>query len=130
MEELIRVLRCESNVLVQKLGLCLWSLIFLSPCRMSPFLAWVDFHAHSRFARSTIPEKKWGTTRSLLYCLGYTRHCLRKTEKISSIMQSSDILDHSEQPSYKYPPTCTCDVILSICGGKTRVDAGLPVVNN
>ena len=32
---------------------------------MSPFLAWVDFHARSRFARSTIPEEKWGTTRSL-----------------------------------------------------------------
>ena len=30
-----------------------------------PFLAWVDFHARSRFARSTIPEEKWGTTRSL-----------------------------------------------------------------
>ena len=27
---------------------------------MSPFLAWGDFHA-----RSTIPEEKWGTTRSL-----------------------------------------------------------------
>ena len=33
--------------------------------RVSPFLAWGDFHAHSRFARSTIPEEKWGTTRSL-----------------------------------------------------------------
>ena len=32
---------------------------------MSPFLAWGDFHAHSRFARSTIPEDKWGTTRNL-----------------------------------------------------------------
>ena len=32
---------------------------------VSPFLAWVDFHARSRFARSTIPEEKWGTTRSL-----------------------------------------------------------------
>ena len=32
---------------------------------MSPFLAWVDFHAPSRFARSTIPEEKWETTRSL-----------------------------------------------------------------
>ena len=32
---------------------------------MSPFLAWGDFHARSRFARSTIPEEKWGTTRSL-----------------------------------------------------------------
>ena len=33
---------------------------------MSPFLAWGDFHARSRFARSTIPEEKWGTTRSLV----------------------------------------------------------------
>ena len=39
---------------------------FLSPRRVSPFLAWGDFHARSRFARSTIPEEKWGTTRSLL----------------------------------------------------------------
>ena len=36
-----------------------------SPRRVSPFLAWGDFHALSRFARSTIPEEKWGTTRSL-----------------------------------------------------------------
>ena len=28
--------------------------------------AWGDFHARSRFARSTNPEEKWGTTRSLL----------------------------------------------------------------
>ena len=27
--------------------------------------AWGDFHARSRFARPTIPEEKWGTTRSL-----------------------------------------------------------------
>ena len=40
-------------------------LIFLSPRRVSPFLAWGDFHARSRFARPTIPEEKWGTTRSL-----------------------------------------------------------------
>ena len=33
--------------------------------RVSPFLAWGDFHARSRFARSTIPEEKWGTARSL-----------------------------------------------------------------
>ena len=33
--------------------------------RVSPFLAWGNFHARSRFARSTIPEEKWGTTRSL-----------------------------------------------------------------
>ena len=55
----------QSAVKGQKLGLCLWSLIFLSPLRVSPFLAWGDFHARSRFARSTIPEEKWGTTRSL-----------------------------------------------------------------
>ena len=30
------------------------------------FLAWGDFHARSRFARPTIPEEKWGTTRSLV----------------------------------------------------------------
>ena len=29
----------------------------LFPPRL-PFLAWDDFHAHSRFARSTIPEDK------------------------------------------------------------------------
>ena len=29
------------------------------------FLAWGDFHARSCFARFTIPEDKWGTTRSL-----------------------------------------------------------------
>ena len=29
------------------------------------FLAWGDFHARLRFARSTIPEEKMGTTRSL-----------------------------------------------------------------
>ena len=32
---------------------------------VSPFLAWGDFHARSRLARSPIPEEKWGTTRSL-----------------------------------------------------------------
>ena len=32
---------------------------------MSPFLAWGDFHALLRFAGSTFPEDKWGTTRSL-----------------------------------------------------------------
>ena len=38
----------------------------LSTRRVSPYLAWVDFHARSRFVRSTIPEEKWGTTRSLI----------------------------------------------------------------
>ena len=33
--------------------------------KLSPFLAWGDLHPRSRFTRSTIPEEKWGTTRSL-----------------------------------------------------------------
>ena len=33
--------------------------------KITPFLAWGDFHARLRFFRSTIPEEKWGTTRSL-----------------------------------------------------------------
>ena len=41
-------------------------LIFFSPRRVSPFLAWGDYHARSRFACSTVPEDKWGTTRSLI----------------------------------------------------------------
>ena len=36
----------------------------LSPPRIA-FLALGDFHARSRFACSTIPEEKWGTTRGL-----------------------------------------------------------------
>ena len=40
--------------------------------RVSPFLAWGDFHARSRFDRSTVPEEKWGTTRSLsIYNVGH-----------------------------------------------------------
>ena len=38
----------------------------------SPFLAWGDFHVRSRFARSTtIPEEKWGTTRSLIHSMKF-----------------------------------------------------------
>ena len=37
----------------------------LSPPRLA-FLAWGDFHARLRFARSTITEEKWGTTRNLV----------------------------------------------------------------
>ena len=36
----------------------------INPCEKRRH-AWGDFHARSRFARSTIPEEKWGTTRSL-----------------------------------------------------------------
>ena len=38
----------------------------------SPFLAWGDFHARSLFARSTIPEEKWGTIRSLVRDKGFS----------------------------------------------------------
>ena len=34
--------------------------IFLSPRRVSPFLAWGDFHARSRFARSAVSEENSG----------------------------------------------------------------------
>ena len=50
------------------------SLIFLSPHSVSPFLACDDFHARSRFARSTIPEEKWGTTRTLLSNILFITH--------------------------------------------------------
>ena len=38
----------------------------ISPRRVSPALAWGNFHARSRFARFTFHEEKWGTTRSLI----------------------------------------------------------------
>ena len=31
-----------------------------SPHARKAFLAWGDFHTRTRFARSTIPEEKWG----------------------------------------------------------------------
>ena len=42
-----------------------WKAPQASPRRVSPFLRWGDFHARSRFARSTVLEDKRGTTRSL-----------------------------------------------------------------
>ena len=44
--------------------------------RVSPFLEWGDFHARSRFARSTIPEEKLGTTRSLCCMCRVVVECL------------------------------------------------------
>ena len=69
-------LQNQSAVKGQKLGLCLQSLIFLSPRRVSPFLAWGDFHARSRFARSSIPEETQGTIRSLIIYI-YSRKLKR-----------------------------------------------------
>ena len=46
------------------------------------FLAWGDFHARSRFAHSTIPEEKWGTTRSLAAgCFGVGRRSTKDLEQ-------------------------------------------------
>ena len=43
---------------------------------MLPFLAWGDFYACSHFARSTIPEEKWGITCSLAeYRLSQLQAC-------------------------------------------------------
>ena len=61
---------------------------------MSPFLAWGDFHARSRFVRSTIPEEKWGTTPSLpstRHNQLFTRNC--KCDKLL-VRGSYRIIDH------------------------------------
>ena len=55
------------------------SVIFLSPRRVSPLLVWGDFHARSRFARPTIPEEKWGTTRSLQEIILHSLSQVRET---------------------------------------------------
>ena len=52
------------------------ALSFFYPRRVSPFLAWADFTRAPRFARSTIPEEKWGTTRSL-NCVCEPKNCLK-----------------------------------------------------
>ena len=77
----------QSAVEGQNLRLCLLSLILLFPRRVSPFLQWGDFHARSSFARSTIPEENWGTTRSLAIRLGDTgqrRHCFDSCQLIET----------------------------------------------
>ena len=42
------------NAVTRNHGSCSIQVIFV------PFLRWGNFHARSRFARSTIPEEKWG----------------------------------------------------------------------
>ena len=58
--------------------------------RVSPVLAWGDFHARSRVARSTIPEEKWGTTRSLKYGLLMLSNllvpCSVKTKRLCNLI--------------------------------------------
>ena len=67
--------------------------------RVSPFLAWGDFHARSRFARSTIPEEKWGTTRSLHRfrfspCL--MRKRVEKSEAILALLDSFQCISNGK----------------------------------
>ena len=42
------------------------------------FLAWGDFHARSRFARSSIPEEKWGLLVVHLPLWGKTNHSINQ----------------------------------------------------
>ena len=41
------------------------------------FLAWGDFHARSRFDRSSIPEEKWGRTTSSLLAVSTSLYSVR-----------------------------------------------------
>ena len=83
---------------------------------VSPFLAWGDFHMRSRFARSTIPEEKWGTTRSLWSPLSKkqqkpqsTPHCARlfplpsgyHAEMMAGIAYSKKSGIHSQGSNFK-----------------------------
>ena len=82
----------------------------VSPRRVSPFLACGDFHERSRFARSTIPEEKWGTSRSLAcyfhhvliigaitkYCLGGGGALRLRARDSSNRINSTCTIDVSE----------------------------------
>ena len=76
---------------------------------MSPVLAWGDFHARSRFARSTIPEEKWGTTRSL-WCFKSDQFLSFRWITLWTTMPMAPVkLEHrvyfQAKPSTKYPAT-------------------------
>ena len=60
--------------------------IFSLPAACRLFLAWGDFHARSRFARSTISEEKWGTTRSLYMQMAEDDNTLRATQNSTEYM--------------------------------------------
>ena len=80
---------------------------------MSPFLAWGDFHARSRFARSTIPEEKWGTTRSLTTPWNYNKTRLLKLN-ISDILTLNFLL-------------CASDLIIPWCPNSRNHGPSVPV---
>ena len=66
---------------------------------VSPFLAWGDFHARSGFARSTIPEEKWRTSRSLLW-----QPCPEWSSDQAPVVQTLDKAIHrlNHYPAGKY----------------------------
>ena len=66
--KILPLLRLSVNFIQLRLTIIFHFSLSMLRC-VSPFLAWSDFHTRSRFARSTIPEEKWGTTRSLPYFL-------------------------------------------------------------
>ena len=49
-----------------------------------------DFHARSHFARSTIPEEKWGTTRSLSSTGEPFRPCLKRLKTFDTFFLLTD----------------------------------------
>ena len=73
----------------------------LSPPRLA-FLAWGDFHACSRFARSTIPEGEWG--RLVVYLLSREEKrklCLNRIKPLKS--PQPELLDQSILFSFAKP---------------------------
>ena len=71
--------------------------------RVSLCLAWGDFHARSRFARSIIPEEKWGTTRSLQELLFVVWHhwCSSQGLKLNNFINFNFTLSASAQEQKK-----------------------------
>ena len=61
---------------------------------MSPFLGWGDFPARSRFASSTIPEEKAGTTRSLGVPPNYIKYQqVHSNKTMSTVVPDLPVVD-------------------------------------
>ena len=93
------------------------------------FLEWGDFHARSRFARSTIPEEKWGTTRSLHLIKqdAYTRNAGRILSNEGVKLHANG---HHWQHATTYNRMCkrtkhvTWNNVASVCTGLYPVNTG------
>ena len=81
--------------------------------RFQTRLAWGDFHARSSFACSTIPEEKWGTTRSLfsnesaLVCTGPNLWSTRKRHpwktQGQSVILTGNMFSFATNPVHTIP---------------------------